>query len=88
MLSEVGVNRCLSEARIVRPRGLEPLTNRVPNTSSHAVQGCVAEVILRDRVRSGLVLSQLVHRKCIQRSYKIMTRLRSLDRLLRAFISA
>ena len=47
MLLEVGANRCLSEARIVRPRGLEPLTNRVPNTSSHAVQGCVAEVILR-----------------------------------------
>ena len=47
MLLEIGANRCLSEARIVRPRGLEPLTNRVPNTSSHAVQACVAEVILR-----------------------------------------
>ena len=88
MLLEVGANRCLSEARIVRPRGLEPLTNRVPNTSSHAVQGCVAEVILRGCVRSGKKPSQLVSRKCIQSAYKIMTRLRSLDRLLRAFISA
>ena len=29
MLLEVGANRCLSQARIARPRGLEPLTNGV-----------------------------------------------------------
>ena len=35
MRLEAGANRCLSETRFARPRGLEPLTDRVSPTRSH-----------------------------------------------------